>query len=258
MSWRGGTGLRKYMTQVSLYTQYFTRVTLDSPGVLLYTVCLPVFFLVMNTTKVLFHPLTMTQFMGDVLPFVAWIVISNALVAVVTVGTLREQGYLKQYRTLVVNDSVILASQFLVTLGLLFVMLGLVGVLSSCLFRLNLVRTVGRLWGMLLLTSLPLAGFCLPLLALAVRLRTLNMLVNALLLVVMFGAWGLSAVMTPAGTNLVINLVSPIYFEINVFAALATGDWAAFLPVYVAVVVSWSIVGYWSYRHLRILPVEGA
>ncbi|HIW72526.1 MAG TPA: hypothetical protein H9875_07875 [Candidatus Levilactobacillus faecigallinarum] len=249
--------MKKYLMQVVIYTRYFIKVALDNPGVLIYTLALPVFFLVLNAQKHLFQHLTTGQFINDIVPFIVWIVVSNALMAIGDVGALREQGYLKQYKTLVVNPSVLLVSKFLVALITLFLTTGLVGLTCSLLFRLAPVTTLLQIWGMLLLTFIPSICLGLPILAFTMRFQTLNTVVNAVLMVVMFGSLGISALLNPAVTNLFVNIISPVYFDMNVYALVATGNFGQFGMSYLVITLGWVLIGLWSYRHLKLLPMEG-
>lgn len=249
--------MTKYSVQVWLYTRYFSRMLRDNPGVLLYTICLPLFFLGLNTHANWGQPLSLSQFTSDVLPFIVWIGFANTLVAIGNVGALREDGYLKQYRTLVVAPSVFLVSQLFVNLELLVGLLGGMGVLCGLGFHLAVIPLTLRLWGMLFLTYLPTACFGLPLLALSLRRKTLDALLNVVLIVVMFGSLALSSLVSL--NNPVVNLVSPIYLDLNVFTALATPHVSlAELGGYGLVVVILSGVGLWSLEHLKLLPAEAS
>lgn len=248
--------MKRYWAQLLIYTRYFSKVLVNNPSVLIYTVCLPVVFLVLNTQKLLFHRLSPTQFGANVVPFIAWIVFSNSLVAITRLGLLREQGYLKQYRTLVVGPSVLVLAELLVTLGEVLIILTLVGLACGLLFRLPPLPLLVQLWEMLLLVYFPTVCTAMPLLAIPLKADTLNNVLNALLFLVMFGSGAVSFFMTPSLTNPLINLVSPVYFEGDVFTALATGALGRYAVTYLLVTGVWAVIGIWSYRHLRLLPTE--
>ena len=54
--------MHKYSIQVGGYTQYFFKVIRDTPGVLIYTICLPLVFLIMNVSSAFFKPLSLTTY----------------------------------------------------------------------------------------------------------------------------------------------------------------------------------------------------
>nr|WP_243463942.1 hypothetical protein [Lactiplantibacillus plantarum] len=97
--------MHKYSIQVGGYTQYFFKVIRDTPGVLIYTICLPLVFLIMNVSSAFFKPLSLTTYTAQVMPYIGWMIFSNCLTTASNVAILREQGYLKQYRTLVVSPA---------------------------------------------------------------------------------------------------------------------------------------------------------
>ncbi|MFC6182105.1 hypothetical protein [Lactiplantibacillus daowaiensis] len=249
--------MTKYGVQVYLYTRYFFQVMLDNLGVLLYTIVLPLFFLVLNIHQALFKPLTMTQVVWHIMPFIAWMIFSNFLVAVSDIAMLREQGYLKQYATLVVNPTVFIVSKFLVSVAVLLVTLTLMGIGCSVLFQLPLWGLVWRLWVVLLLTSGPIMGYCLPLLSFAIRFKTLNAVVNVVTLVVMIGSAAIENQFQFAVNTIWLNLISPMYLVMNVFNGLLNGHLVAALPAYLVTLVVMFAIGMVSYRHCQLLPVEG-
>ena len=249
--------MRKYIVQVCLYTHYFWQVALDNLGMLLYTVVLPLVFLVLNLKSAFFKPLSMQQFIGTVMPFIAWIIFSNVLMVIADVAMLREQGYLKQYVSLVVNPSVFLVSEMLVSEGLLVVILGLVGAVSGIVFHLPIFGIVWRLWAVLLLVALPVLGYCLPILSLPIRYKSLNAVVNTLMIVVMIGSATIENSTHLAVTTVWLNVLSPIYLVMNTFNLLTTAQWGTFWPAYVATLVVMGLIGIYSYQHLRLLPTEG-
>lgn len=250
--------MHKYWMQVFIYTNYFFKVLRDDLGVLVYTIGLPVVFLGLNTSRFIGTPLTTLQFADRVLPFIAWMIFSNVLVAMTSIGQLREQGYLKQYRTLVVNVSVLIVSELLVTVTLLAVTLIIVAAVAAGAFHLAFWQLLWQLGLTLVLVYPPMVGFCLPVLAVAMNTKTLNAVLNVVTLVVMFGSAAINQVMTPSLTNPIINLMSPVYFDLNVFIALTQGQLLRYVGTYLLVLVFWGCVGHWSYRHLVILPKEAA
>lgn len=249
--------MQKYGVQVWLYTRYFFKVMLDNVSVMIYTVGLPIFFLVLNLKDELFKPLSLTQFTAHVMPFVAWIIMSNTIVMVGEVALLREQGYLKQYASLVVNPSVFIVSKALVNLGILVVILGLVGGVSAIVWQLELWAVLWRLWGVLLLVSVPIWGYCLPILSFQMRYQTVNGVINVVTLAVMIGSVTIGNWLNVSLTNVAANVLSPVYLVLNCFNVFVTGNWGAFLPGYLVALVGLSLIAWLGYRHLQLLPTEG-
>jgi len=249
--------MQKYEVQVELYTRYFFKVMLDNISVMIYTVGLPLFFLVLNLKDDLFKSQSLAQFTGHVMPFVAWIIMSNTIVQVGEVVLLREQGYLKQYASLVVNPSVFIVSKALVNLGILVVILGLVAGLSMALFQLAFWTVLWRLLAVLLLVSVPIWGYCLPILSFRMRYQTVNGVINVVTLAVMLGSVAVGNWLNVATTNVFANVLSPVYLVLNCFDVLVTGAWGTFLPGYLVALVSLSAIGWLSYRRLQLLPAEG-
>jgi len=249
--------MRKYWQQVGIYMQYFLKVAWDNPGVLVYTVCLPLVFLILNTKSYFFQQLSLTQYTDAVVPFVGWMIFTNCLVTVASVGELREQGYLKQYRTLVVNTSVMIVGEALVNLILLLTTLTLIGGLSSFVFQLPLFKLVGLLWSTLGLAYIPVICFCLPLLAVNMRQKTLNTMVNAISLIIIVGSVAVSNLVKLRMDNFVSNLISPLYLISNLFRMLVVMAPSRFILTYLGCLLVLVGVGTWSYRNLKILPTEG-
>ncbi|WP_047999676.1 hypothetical protein [Lactiplantibacillus herbarum] len=249
--------MRKYWQQVLIYTQYFSKVAWDNPGVLIYTVCLPLVFLILNTKDHFFQQLTLTQYANSVIPFIGWMIFTNCLVTVASIGELREQGYLKQYRTLVVNVSVLIVSEAIVNLILLLTTLTLIAGLSSLVFQLPFLKLIGWLWLTLGLAYIPVICYCLPLLAVNMRQKTLNTMVNAISLIIIVGSVAVSNLVVLGMSNIFSNVLSPLYLISNLFRMLTVGTASQYILTYSICLVILIIVGAWSYRHLKILPTEG-
>ena len=249
--------MHKYSVQVGVYTQYFFKVIRDTPGVLIYTICLPLVFLIMNVSSAFFKPLSLTTYTAQVVPYIGWMIFSNCLTTASNVAILREQGYLKQYRTLVVSPAVFLVSQALVSLGIILMTLLLVALLSAITFKLAFLSLLGRLWLTVLLAYLPVTCFGLPLIALALRRKTVDTIENALALIVVVGTFMLSNMLAVSASNPLLNLVSPIYLVTNVFAMISVGPVSHFITTYLLSLIVLLVIGGLSYRHIKILPTEG-
>lgn len=249
--------MRKYNVQVWLYARYFVKVMLDNVSVLLYTVGLPILFLGLNLNGYFFKTVSLVQYTKLVLPFVAWIIVANTMMMVSEVALLREQGYLKQYASLVVNPSVFIISKAVVNLMLVGIILGLVAVVSTFMFRVAVVAVLWRLWSVLLLVSVPIWGYCLPILSFRLRYQTVSGVINVVTLAVMIGSVAIGHALHLTLTNITANLLSPVYLVMNCFSVLVTGDWHNFLPGYLVACLGLGLVGWVSYRHLQLLPTEG-
>ena len=191
------------------------------------------------------------------MPYIGWMIFSNCLTTASNVAILREQGYLKQYRTLVVSPAVFLVSQALVSLGIILMTLLLVALLSAITFKLAFLSLLGRLWLTVLLTYLPVTCFGLPLIALALRRKTVDMIGNALAMIIVVGTFMLSNMLTVSANNPLLNLVSPIYLVTNVFAMISVGPVSHFMTTYLLSLIVLLVIGGFSYRHIKILPTEG-
>jgi len=249
--------MRKYNVQVWLYARYFVKVMLDNVSVLLYTVGLPILFLGLNLNGYFFKTVSLVQYTKLVLPFVAWIIVANTMMMVSEVALLREQGYLKQYASLVVNPSVFIISKAVVNLMLVGIILWLVAVVSTFMFRVAFVAVLWRLWSVLLLVSVPIWGYCLPILSFRLRYQTVSGVINVVTLAVIIGSVAIGHALHLTLTNIVANLFSPVYLVMNCFNVFVTGDWHNFLPGYLVACLGLGLVGWLSYWHLQLLPAEG-
>lgn len=245
----------KYSQQTLIYTRYFAKVMGRNPTVLIYTIGLPIFFLILNTAGHFFKPLTPIQYAANVAPFISWMIFSSALQAVSAVAILREQGYLKQYQSLVTSPSVILVAETLISFIQLGISITLVGGLSGLVFNLPFLPLLAELWLTLLLSFPAAVCFCLPLLAFSAREKTVDALVNLISIGVVFASFGLAAVMTPAIQNPLFNILSPLFLGSFIFRALVS-QIGAYPLTYIISLIVLGIIGYFSYRHLKILPAE--
>ena len=211
----------------------------------------------MNVSSALFKPLSLATYTTQVMPYIAWMIFTNCLTTASSVAVLREQGYLKQYRTLVVSPAVFIISQALVNLGVILMTLFLIAVLSTMTFKLAFFPLLGRLWLTLLLVYLPVTCYSLPLIALALRRKTVDTVTNALSLIVIVGTFMVSNLLAVSANNPLLNLISPIYLVNNVFAMLSVVPVSHFIMTYLLSLVVLVAIGGLSYRHLKILPTEG-
>ncbi|KRO24038.1 transport protein [Lactiplantibacillus fabifermentans DSM 21115] len=229
---------------------------LDSWSLFIYTLGLPVFLMLVNDRKYLGQSLTWWQYTNLVLPFVAWVVIANTLEMLADVARMREQGYLKQYYSLVVSPSVLIVSKLLVNLMMLLLIISGVGLVSGWLFHLPVGALLVRLWLTLLLSYLPLVGLSLPILSWSVRYQSVNAIVNVVALVIMLGSAAVMTAFTISFNSFIWNLVSPAFLITDSFYAIG-GHFSAFAGAYGGVLLVALVIGMISYRQLKILPTEG-
>jgi ABC-2 type transport system permease protein len=95
------------------------------------------------------------------------------------------------------------------------------------------------------------------LIALALRRKTVDTIVNALALIVVVGTFMLSNMLAVSASNPLLNLVSPIYLVTNVFAMISMGPVSHFMTTYLLSLIVLLVIGGLSYRHIKILPTEG-
>ncbi|MGH2077776.1 hypothetical protein [Aerococcus urinaeequi] len=98
--------MKEYFSHLILYTKYFFKVLLNNKIALIFTVLFPCVMVIINLNSP-----TLPEIKTTLVFWLGYLVMINALTSITEVLTLREQGYLKQYKTIVRHISIFLWSK---------------------------------------------------------------------------------------------------------------------------------------------------
>lgn len=249
--------MNKYFIQVKIYTRYFFRVAYDNKIVFIYSAFFPIVMLIIQARQLMFQPISTLDFNRYVLPWISWLIFSDIIFSVMDIAVLREQGYFKQYYSLVTNKSVFIVSKIIVNLVILSLTMLATSIVCSLLFQMGLAVILLKLMELILISFIPLVSICLPLIAMPIKQKTIPVLVNLIMVLLLVISTLLITLYNLKVTNIFMNIIDPVFFISDVFAFLThTIGYAPFLLTYTIVFVITILIGLFSYKKMLILPVE--
>lgn len=250
--------MKKYITQVMIYTKYFYKVTLENKLVFLYTALFPVVMIIIQSKRFFFQKISTTTFTRIVLPWIFWLIFTDILFAVMDIPMLREQGYLKQYSSLLSNNSVFIISKMIINLFIIFITLLCTSIFCAVLFRMNPFGLIFKLLEVLVLTYIPLVGICLPLICIKLKQKSIPVILNLATIALLVISSLIINTFTVKITDVLLNTFDPIYFLNDTFQFLIGNVPALdFFFTFAIVYIMSMLIGFVSYKKMLILPVEG-
>ncbi|NVY96784.1 hypothetical protein HU830_06400 [Lactobacillus sp. DCY120] len=249
--------MKKYFTQVKIYTKYFFKVAYDNKFVFVYSALFPIIMLIIQSKQLMFQQISIVDFNRYVLPWISWLIFSNVIFSVMDIAVLREQGYFKQYYSLVSNQSVFIMSKLIVNFMVLLVIMFFTGIVCTLLFKMNFFVIFFKLLELIVITYIPLVNICLPLISIPMRQKTIPILANVVMIALLVVSSALINQYDIALSNVLMNLFNPVFFTTDTFGFLTNiVPIRNFLQTYVVVLLLTGIVGVISYQKMLIIPVE--
>lgn len=236
--------------EIELYTKYFLKVSVNNKITLLYRLLFPLIIVSFQMSSGNMHPQL-------VIPWCAYMLFSSAVNTVIEISILREQGYLKQYHTLINGNKVFILSKAIVEFlmmaisSLLFILL--VAVLNETHFW-----EILRIYPALLLSSMvvyiPLIQLCLFFLTLPLDSQQIIAVGNVSMV--------LTIVLTFFSQKLNLfadffRLINPIAFITEIINICSGYPINYPLYVYATIIMIYIVGGCLSYKKIRILPQGG-
>lgn len=245
--------MKEYFLQVKLYTIYFFKISISNKMTFFYSLVLPGLLLQ-------FQILSQLQDIEAVsIIFVSWMgymIINHALIHTFALSLLREDGYLKQYHTIVKSPSIFVIGRTLV---------GFIHLIWSSLILVFLVTLTTELsfaylallsLSVILLTYPPFVMLCSFFLIFRVKSETVITIRNVAANAFMFLTF-ISQVNLSDGINTFIDAISPIALTMNTFFLIAEMDIMGFVITILPTLLIYLLIGTFSLKHMEILPLEG-
>ncbi|WP_158727596.1 hypothetical protein [Levilactobacillus enshiensis] len=164
--------MKVFTNELIIMFRYFLKVQTTQWIFLIYSILLPLFMIIPNLSTTAHASLT--QMLTIILPWIGFLTFSNAISASSDVIALREQGYLKQYKTLVTSLSVFTVSKQLVWFTMQIAELLLISVVCAVLYHLNLLFIFSTLLVASVMSYLVLANIFQFLILLPINLKVLS------------------------------------------------------------------------------------
>ena len=239
--------LRSLFIEIYHYINYFNKLQFGNKLNYIYKIIFPVLIIVFNSGNQYGDSLV-----ASVIPWVSYLIFISGVSVVIETATLREQGYLKQYHTLVSHQSVFIISKFIVEI-MFFCMSIVIIYTILCLLYPNDIISMLRLVHSSIVSGLVMTisiVFLMSfLLLLDLNLKSLNTLSGIIVML------ALAFLYISTFNELGINLINPIfltnYFMWAIYQNTQLG-YQFFLPIFV-----YFGIGIYSFRCMHILPKEG-
>jgi hypothetical protein len=245
--------MQEYMFQVKMYTEYFLKIALSNKVSYFYSLVLPGIMLYLQLSV---QNLEMETVRVISTSWLAYMIINHALTYTFKVSFLREQGYLKQYHTLVKDISVFLVSQGLAGLlnliGSSLIMILLASFMSDLSFIIFAVES----FLVILLVYPPLVFLFSFFLSFRMRHQTIIVIRNIASSVLMFLTFAMQSIV-PTNINIIIRLLNPLNLTMMLYRVIASMDFLNFGLHILPVLLLYSLIGIVSMKQVAILPVEG-
>ncbi|WP_203640870.1 hypothetical protein [Levilactobacillus andaensis] len=135
--------MKVFTNELIIMFRYFLKVQTTQWVFLGYSILLPLLMIIPNLSTATHSGSTAA--LNTILPWIGYLIFSNAITANSDVVTLREQGYLKQYKTLVTSLSVFTVSKQLVWFAMQCVEILLISLVCAVLYHINIVFIFGTL-----------------------------------------------------------------------------------------------------------------
>ncbi|TPR42302.1 hypothetical protein DY124_07830 [Apilactobacillus micheneri] len=249
--------MKKYIIQTLIYTKYFLKVSYDNKVAFFYSALFPIVMLILQSRSIMFQPISVKNFNSKVLPWISLLIFSYIIYTIIDLIQLREQGYMKQYSSLVINQSVFILSKLIVNIIVLFITTICTAIICSLLFSINPFIMATKLILLVIITYIPLVCICLPLLSLSIKRKTIPILVNIIMIILLIMSFSIFSIYNIKTTNVIMNLIDPLFFINNVFMFI-TGNinTIGFTKCYCMIFLINLIIGVIGYKKMLILPTE--
>lgn len=240
--------MRAQCIEVFVFSRYFLKLTLSTPVNYLYKIFLPALLLIMNSIGKSDPELVIRQ----IIPWLSYLLLVAGINVIADYILLREQGYLKQYHTLVSSHWVIFLAKAIVEF--LFLFLSIVAILGllMLIFSSQAVALLRLLLVALLAATLLYPSF-LALASLLFLFRISARTINTYTGLLTLGAIGLLYI-----SVLSIgwwNLVNPLAVSNHVLASFYGLEILS--PLFLAPPLVYLPLGFYSVSTFNILPLEG-
>lgn len=243
--------MREYKNQIIIYTRYFFKVLKSNKLSIIYTTVLPTIMMVMQASS--FSKESIKQI---VIPWLAYMIYVNAFNVVLEIAYLREQGYLKQYSTLIKSNSVFIISKSLVGLLLLVVSTLFFLVIASVMYQRPLLLLGIQAVLIELFIFFPLLSLNLFLLSFQMKVKTISILGNGMMVLIIMATVVVQKVLN--ANSFLVVLINPIALISETFSFFSDEVIGAFdIGTYIIIIAIYLLIGRISYKYMKIIPVEG-
>lgn len=240
--------------QIKLYTIFFFKIALANKLNLLYTLVLPA---VLLSLQLYSQPSNDEVVSATIIySWLAYMIINHALTHTFAVSILREQGYLKQYHTIVKSVYIFLISEALVGLFNLMVSTLLLLILMSFLTQISIIQLVVLSFRTILLTYPALVLLFSFFLRFKVNRQTISTIQNAAMMVLIVALIITQAFLTNE-LNFILNIINPLTLIMSTFYSLQQINLSDLVIRVVPILIIYGGIGIMSLKNIEILPSEG-
>lgn len=245
--------MKEYIFQVKMYTNYFLKISISNKFSYFYSLAIPGIMLYLQLP---FENHNMEFVYIISTSWLAYMIVNHALTYTFKVSFLREQGYLKQYHTIVKDMSIFLSSQGLAGFINLIGSSLLITLLLAFLTELSFISFATVTTLVILLVYPPLIMLFSFFLSFQMRQQTINMIRNIASSVLMFLTF-ITQNIHPRGMDVLINLFNPIILTMKLYSIILEMDLLNFGIQILPVLIIYVFIGMLSMKHIAILPIEG-
>lgn len=162
-----------FISEVIIMFRYFLKVQITQWIYFTYSILLPLTMIIPKLS--INGDASEPKIIATMLPWIGFLTLNNAITANADVIALREQGYLKQYKTLVTSLTVFTFSKQLVWFFMQTIEIFLISIVCAVLYQMNIVLLV-PFFGASIMTYPILVSLCQLLILLPINSKALTVI----------------------------------------------------------------------------------
>lgn len=243
-----------YIQEIHLYSKYFFEIVLTYKESIIYRLFFPIFMIIMQS----FNNEEEIN-INNIVLWLSFMLFNSAVHTIIETLYLREQGYLKQYHSLVSGDWIFIISKGLVEFTIL--LLGtLVILLFLSLVNINELHTIIHVFSRMLITYcvlfIPLVCLISLLLLFPINKKNISLISGIVPTMMIIGTFAIQWTDLISDLPLIsffnpLMVIGFLFYEISGFTTSIS--WINFLLI----IGLYILIGILSIKNMRILPKEG-
>lgn len=241
--------MNNFYNQLYVYTLYFFKVLKTNKLALIYSALIPTIMMILQTNNQPYDETTLISWLS-------YMIYINSVSVILELADLREQGYLKQYSSIIKSNSIFILSKTIVNLVVLLLSTVFLFIIASFIYGSLLKMLLFKSLIIELLVFFPLVCLNLVFLAFRMKIKTINVVGNIIMFILLILTYLLNS--TIFENFMFISLINPISFISHFFLVSPLNVRLSQLILNLSIVtILYLIIGIFSYKNLKILPVEG-
>ena len=231
---------------LKIWYKYFLSVQTTQWIYFVYSIVLPIIMIFGSLNYPVYNNKNIIQV---ILPWIGFITYNNAITSNSDVINLREQGYIKQYKTLISSPYILVFSKHVVWFTMQLIEVLIISIVSYLFFGVNLIANALILSLVSLISFFPLAFLFQFLYIMPLSTQTITVFTYIATTIIFFFAF-------ESNKSSLINSFNPILFFRSCFDLITSFSFSRFFS-YLFISLILSFIGLIGYKKMNTSPIEG-